>query len=153
MTSFWARFDAEERTALDNVLVQTPDYIEALRQRTRSLVQPAIKAMAPVANEIRADPRRYGLSFDLAEAEKSFEEPTLIIAARQDMTVGYRDAWEILESYPRATSRCSIGRPMAGRWRHPISSPPSSTTGSHASPSPNGAPNPAMQAIDQEING
>ena len=26
---------------------------------------------------IRADPRRYGFSFDLAEQEKSFEEPTL----------------------------------------------------------------------------
>ena len=35
--------------------------------------------------------------------EKGFEEPTLIIAARQDMVVGYRDAWTILESYPRAT--------------------------------------------------
>ena len=39
----------------------------------------------------------------MAEQEKSFEEPTLIIAARQDVTVGYRDAWDILESYPRAT--------------------------------------------------
>jgi len=27
----------------------------------------------------------------------------LIIAARQDTTVGYRDAREILQSYPRAT--------------------------------------------------
>ena len=26
-----------------------------------------------------------------------------MITARQDTTVGYRDAWEILESYPRAT--------------------------------------------------
>ena len=43
-----------------------------------------------------------GFSFDLAEEEKSFEAPTLIIAARQDLTVGYRDAWDILESYPRA---------------------------------------------------
>ena len=52
---------------------------------------------------MRADPARYAFSFDLAEAEKSFTKPTLIIAARQDTTVGYRDAWEILESYPRAT--------------------------------------------------
>jgi len=98
-----ASLDAEERTALGNVLVQTPDYIEAMRQKTRSLIQPAIKAAAPIANEIRADPKRFGFSFDLAELEKSFAEPTLIIAARQDMSVGYRDAWEILESYPRAT--------------------------------------------------
>jgi pimeloyl-ACP methyl ester carboxylesterase len=95
--------DAEEQTALGNVLVQTPDYIEMSRRKARSLVQPAIKATAPIANEIRADPKRYGFSFDLAEREKTFEEPTLIIAARQDITVGYRDAWNILESYPRAT--------------------------------------------------
>ena len=98
-----ASLDAEERTALGTVLVHTPDYIEAHRQKIRSLVQPAIKAAAPIANEIRADPRRYGFSFDLAELEKSFEEPTLIIAARQDVSVGYRDAWEIVESYPHAT--------------------------------------------------
>ena len=53
--------------------------------------------------EIRGDPERYAFSFDLLEAEKAFEEPTLIVAARQDITVGYRDAWTILDSYPRAT--------------------------------------------------
>lgn len=108
--------DAEERTALGDVLVQTPDYLEALKRRTRTLVQPAIEATAPLANEIRTDPKRYAFSFDLAETEKSFEEPTLIIAARQDLTVGYRDAWDILESYPRATfaviDRATHGWPL-----------------------------------------
>jgi pimeloyl-ACP methyl ester carboxylesterase len=52
---------------------------------------------------MRGDPARYGFSFDLAAAEKSFTKPALVIAARQDTTVGYRDAWNILESYPRAT--------------------------------------------------
>ena len=32
-----------------------------------------------------------------------FPAPTLIVAGRQDSIVGYRDAWRILESYPRAT--------------------------------------------------
>jgi pimeloyl-ACP methyl ester carboxylesterase len=98
-----ATFDDEERAALANVLVQEREYIEAFSQRQRTLVQPAIEATAPIALEIRADPKRYGFSFDLAEAEKGFEEPTLIIAGRQDMVVGYRDAWSILESYPRGT--------------------------------------------------
>jgi len=66
-------------------------------------VQPAIAANAPFVPDMRNDPGRYGLSFDLAEAEKGFGRPTLIVAARQDTTVGYRDAWNILESYPRAT--------------------------------------------------
>jgi pimeloyl-ACP methyl ester carboxylesterase len=98
-----ASLDANERAELGEVLVQTPDYLDAHRDRVRSLVHPAIAAAAPRALEIRADPARYGFSFDLAELEKSFAGPTLIIAARQDTTVGYRDAWEILESYPRAT--------------------------------------------------
>ena len=35
--------------------------------------------------------------------KKHFGKPALIIAARQDTVVGYRDAWSILESYPRGT--------------------------------------------------
>jgi pimeloyl-ACP methyl ester carboxylesterase len=98
-----AGLNATERSELGNVLVQRRDYIEALGQRLRAVVQPAIQATAPIAMKIRTDPKRYAFSFDLAEAEKTFEEPTLIIAARQDTVVGYRDAWTILESYPRAT--------------------------------------------------
>lgn len=93
----------EERTALGNVLVQTTDYLAAARQKSRSLYQPAIAATAPLANEIRADPKRYGFSFDLTSEEKGFTAPTLIITGRQDTVVGYRDTLAILESYPRAT--------------------------------------------------
>ena len=98
-----ASLPAEERAALGDVLVQSPAYLEARRRQVRDLVQPARAANAPIVAEIRDDPQRYGFSFDLAEAEKTFTRPTLIIAARQDTTVGYRDAWDILESYPRAT--------------------------------------------------
>ena len=104
-TGWWllASLAGEERTSLGDILVQTPAYLEKLRAKVAAVIEPAIKATQPIANEIRADPGRYGFSFDLAGQEKSFEEPTLIIAARQDITVGYRDAWDILESYPRAT--------------------------------------------------
>jgi pimeloyl-ACP methyl ester carboxylesterase len=98
-----AGLDAATRSALTNVLVQKPDYVEAQRWRSRSVVQPAIEATQPIALEIRSDPKRYAFSFDLGELEKTFEEPALIITARQDTVVGYRDAWSILESYPRAT--------------------------------------------------
>ena len=77
-----AALGVEERAVVGDVLVQKRDYIEALGQRLRGLVEPAIRATAPIALEIRADPKRYGFSFDLAEMEKGFEEPTLIIAAR-----------------------------------------------------------------------
>lgn len=84
-------------------LTQMPGYIEAMQPKLRDLVEPAIAACATFVPELRADPKRYVFSFHLAEAEKSFTTPTLIIAGRQDTTVGYRDAWDILESYPRAT--------------------------------------------------
>lgn len=95
--------DPAERAALGDVLVQAPGYLEALRAKVHGLVAPAIAACAPFVPEMRLDPKRYAFSFDLAAAEKSFAKPVLIVAGRQDTTVGYRDAWEILESYPRAT--------------------------------------------------
>jgi pimeloyl-ACP methyl ester carboxylesterase len=45
----------------------------------------------------------YTFSFPVDSLEKPFEKPTLILTGRQDAMVGYRDAWEILENYPRAT--------------------------------------------------
>ena len=114
--AFMASLDADDRANLGDLLIQTPAYVEALKHKRDAVVQPAIQATAPIANEIRVDPRRYGFSFDLTEAEKTFDEPTLIIAGRQDTTVGYRDAWSILDSYPRATfvalDRADHGWPM-----------------------------------------
>jgi pimeloyl-ACP methyl ester carboxylesterase len=111
--AFMASLDANDR---GDLLIQTPAYVQALKHKADAVVQPAIQATAPIANEIRADPERYGFSFDLVEAEKTFEEPTLIVAGRRDTTVGYRDAWSILDSYPRATfvalDRADHGWPM-----------------------------------------
>lgn len=98
-----AALDPAERTALGDVLVQAPGYLAAMRAKVRDFVAPAIASCAPFVPEMRLDPKRYAFSFDLAAAEKSFGKPVLVVAGRQDTTVGYRDAWEILESYPRAT--------------------------------------------------
>ena len=45
----------------------------------------------------------YPFSLDVDAASAPFEKPTLILTSRQDAWVGYRDAWEILENYPRST--------------------------------------------------
>ena len=46
----------------------------------------------------------YAFSFDVDKAlVYPFKKPTLIVTGRQDWTVGYRDAWQILEQYPWAT--------------------------------------------------
>ena len=84
-------------------LAQMPGYVEAMQPKLHDLVEPAIAACAPFVPDMRLDPKRYAFSFDLAAAEKSFARPVLIVAGRQDSTVGYRDAWDILESYPHAT--------------------------------------------------
>jgi pimeloyl-ACP methyl ester carboxylesterase len=98
-----ATLDRAERMAMGDILVQAPDYLQAMRTKMHDLVLPAMAACAPFVPEMRLDPKRYAFSFDLAAAERSFGKPVLIVTGRQDTTVGYRDAWEILESYPRAT--------------------------------------------------
>jgi pimeloyl-ACP methyl ester carboxylesterase len=52
---------------------------------------------------LREQPHKYAFSFDVDEVPQPFPGPALIITGRQDVNVGYRDAWHIVEKYPRAT--------------------------------------------------
>lgn len=45
----------------------------------------------------------YEFSFDVDRLDDTFNKPTLILLGRQDSSVGYKDAWSILDNYPRAT--------------------------------------------------
>ncbi len=45
----------------------------------------------------------YGFSFNVDKVNKKFDKPALIILGRQDSGVGYKDAWSILDNFPRAT--------------------------------------------------
>ncbi|VBB05899.1 serine aminopeptidase s33 [Lucifera butyrica] len=45
----------------------------------------------------------YEFSFDIEAVAEQFTRPVLILTGRQDATAGYKDAWNILDSYPRAT--------------------------------------------------
>jgi len=42
-------------------------------------------------------------SFDVDNLPTPFPAPALFMMGRQDHVVGYRDAWDIIEDYPRAT--------------------------------------------------
>jgi len=53
--------------------------------------------------KIREHPENYAFSFDVDALPKPCPAPTLIVTGRQDSVAGYRDAWEILENYPRGT--------------------------------------------------
>lgn len=42
-------------------------------------------------------------SFNVDEIERPYLQPTLMIMGRQDCAVGYRDHWQLIENYPRAS--------------------------------------------------
>ncbi len=46
-------------------------------------------------------PENNNFSFAVDTLPKPFPAPTLIVAGRQDSVAGYRDAWKILDNYPR----------------------------------------------------
>lgn len=52
---------------------------------------------------IQDSPETYGFSFDADALAQPCPAPALIVTGRQDSIVGYRDAWGILENYPRGT--------------------------------------------------
>jgi pimeloyl-ACP methyl ester carboxylesterase len=54
-------------------------------------------------SRIRDKPENYAFSFDVDAVSEPFPGPSLIITGRQDSVAGYRDAWNILENYPRAS--------------------------------------------------
>jgi pimeloyl-ACP methyl ester carboxylesterase len=93
-----------ERQELGEALIQSPAYLKALKQKLRTRVEPAQQAAdMPRLDAIRDDPHRYAFSFDPESLAAPFNAPTLIVCGRQDTVVGYRDAWRILEDFPRAT--------------------------------------------------
>src|SRR6185312_4678968 len=68
-------------------------------------------------------------SFAVDELPEPFPAPTLILTGRQDSMVGYRDAWGLLENYPRATfvtldraghalaeEQATLFRALVGEW-------------------------------------
>jgi pimeloyl-ACP methyl ester carboxylesterase len=71
-------------------------------ERTRDEVIPGFE-LADTDFVSRLQSQGYAFSFDVDGPAVHFEKPTLILVGRQDAIVGYRDAWTIIESYPRAT--------------------------------------------------
>jgi pimeloyl-ACP methyl ester carboxylesterase len=92
--------DPEEQRVLDLFLVnQSPENWERFRDEMLAGFQDGDEAFKA---RIRGDPASYALSFDVDAAPVPFEKPSLIITGRQDCLVGYRDAWKLLENYPRS---------------------------------------------------
>jgi len=78
------------------VVVQSPRVAEAVRE----LLAEVQIADHPFNDRLEeAGP----FSFDVDTLPAPFGRLTLIITARQDHLCGYRDAWDLLDNYPRAT--------------------------------------------------
>jgi len=67
----------------------------------RTFIQPAL-ATADHAFLERLK-KHYAFSFPVDQLITPFPGPTLILTGRQDSTCGYRDAWTLLDNYPRGT--------------------------------------------------
>jgi pimeloyl-ACP methyl ester carboxylesterase len=78
------------------LVVQSPTVIEAVR-KVSAEVQLADHTF--LARLEAAGP----FSFEVDRLPAPFGGPTLMLTARQDHICGYRDAWDLLDTYPRAT--------------------------------------------------
>lgn len=96
---FLATLSAEDRQSFTEVgVVQTGPVWERFRDEIQSGFQ---LADMPFLKEFQRS--GYGFSFDVDAPGAPYPNPALFLLGRQDGGVGYRDAWAILEAYPRAT--------------------------------------------------
>lgn len=83
---------------VDFAVVQT----RRVYERTRDEVGVGVDA-ADVQFLERLLQHGYPFSEDVDADQPPYERPALFLMGRQDATVGYRDAWRLIEQFPRAT--------------------------------------------------
>jgi len=91
----------DKRNLPKDIVPNTQSNSKVLK-RYKKEIQPALD----IANTVFLDEiAKYGypFSFDVDDRIKEFNKPSLFLLGRQDLAVGYRDAWEIIEKYPYAT--------------------------------------------------
>lgn len=92
-----ARLEPDEAQIIaDLVVVQNRTVVEAIREVLTEV------QLADHTFLARLDPAG-PFSFDVDRLPTPFGAPALILTARQDNICGYRDAWDLLNNYPRAT--------------------------------------------------
>lgn len=119
-----AELDEEEAQFFRvGAVVQSREVLESLRRD----IAPAFK----IADHdfLEMVEKQFLFSFDVNNLPQPFVKPALFLLGRQDSVVGYRDAWNVLEQYPRASfvvlDRAGHGlgeeqkglfRALAGEW-------------------------------------
>jgi pimeloyl-ACP methyl ester carboxylesterase len=112
--------DAKRHVPSHVTLVANPALVSELEPEEAEMLQLAVIQSRKVVDYMQAnfpstaetgtdfqsklrEPENYAFSFDVDALPKPCPAPTLIITGRQDSAVGYRDAWEILDNFPRGT--------------------------------------------------
>ena len=96
-----AGLTTEEEEFLGMSVVHTHKWLAELRSFPQ--IPDHENGDAELLSRIRENHKNYAFSFDVDVLPEPFHRPALIITGRQDSVVGYRDAWNILENYPRAS--------------------------------------------------
>lgn len=94
-----SRLDKKDAEGFETIAVVQN---EEIWQRYNDEVYSGVKiADAGFLEKLRKE--GYPLSFNPDALIKKFGKPTLFILGKQDDSVGYKDAWDILDNYPRGT--------------------------------------------------
>jgi pimeloyl-ACP methyl ester carboxylesterase len=99
--------DAGLKVLSDARLIDYADAFAAVTEKNMKHVLDLEKLEIPAdfdfLNAIRSDPQRFKLSWSVDDLAAPFEGPSLFIMGRQDSVVGYRDHWQFIENFPRAS--------------------------------------------------
>jgi pimeloyl-ACP methyl ester carboxylesterase len=108
-----ASLEPDEQNWLQVAVVQTPETLAEFRA--------AAKPGFPLADEAFLErlEEHDSFSFDVTDLAGPLTVPTLIVAGRQDSIVGYAEAVDLLEAFPRATLAVldRAGHALAGEQR------------------------------------
>ncbi|MCL4250736.1 MAG: alpha/beta hydrolase [Anaerolineae bacterium] len=95
--AFLAALRPDEQWLRDAVVMQS----RALLDEVRDVLIPALAAAdQDFVQRLDSVP---GFAFDVDALDEPVSAPALIVAGRQDSVCGYREAWSILDNYPRGT--------------------------------------------------
>jgi pimeloyl-ACP methyl ester carboxylesterase len=94
---FVSAIEEDERMILQVAVVQSPERLAGFRASIKPGLAVADRAFL---ERVDANPE---FSFDVDKPGEPFPAPALIVTGRQDSLCGYRDAWILLDNYPRAT--------------------------------------------------
>jgi pimeloyl-ACP methyl ester carboxylesterase len=92
---FVAGLQEDELWITEVITVQDPSFLERLRREIFSVSRHNDK------NGTNWEIRAQQFTYDAMKI--SLDKPTLILTGRQDDRVGYQDAWDLVENFPRAT--------------------------------------------------